>query len=257
MKIRRYFEFMRPAIRPVVIAVVVAGTVAFTFGAFHSRGIEEIGVFTVGADFRGLADGPVPHQFSDGRPATVLVGPDEAEGELRVQGGRLALLSDRAGRAAAYFSTPDLGGPVIGLGARWVFQDGAGSNGAVVLVISRTIQHADAPPVPPYPVHLLITPLNWDLSVRGSATTELETIAAGNFKDPLARGGRTVHEARLSIDGGRVVVELPHTRYIVKDPRVSEWRGNFATFELFSDDAATDASAAFEQVWAQYEAGEQ
>ena len=67
---------------------------------------------------------------------------------------------------------------------------------------------------------------------------------------PLHEDGRTAYEARVTIDGAQVTVDLPGTHKTISDPRFSEWQGSFATFELYSNNGATDSIGAFEKIWA-------
>lgn len=71
-----------------------------------------------------------------------------------------------------------------------------------------------------------------------------------------SRHDRTGHlpagaEARLTTHGAQVPVGLPGgTDKTASDPRFSDWRGSFATFELYSNHEATDSIGAFEKIWA-------
>ena len=80
----------------------------------------------VQADFTAMPDGPAPDYFDGGQPATVLVSPDERGDQLRIQHGRLSYQPTTQGTAAAFFSSPDLGSSVEGMGARFVFRPVSG-----------------------------------------------------------------------------------------------------------------------------------
>ena len=80
----------------------------------------------VQADFTAMPDGPAPDHFDGGQPASVLVSPDEGGDQLRIQHGRLSYQPTTQGTAAAFFSSPDLGSSVEGMGARFVFRPGSG-----------------------------------------------------------------------------------------------------------------------------------
>ncbi len=53
------------------------------------------------------------------------------------------------------------------------------------------------------------------------------------------------------MNGETATIELPDgDRQEVRDPRISEWQGNYATFEVYSNDGLVDSVGAFERVWA-------
>jgi hypothetical protein len=204
----------------------------------------------VQADFTAMPDGPAPDHFDGGQPATTLVSPDDRGDHLRIQHGRLSYQPTTQGTAAAFLSSPDLGSSVKGMGARFVFRPGSGTPGAIVLTVSRGIKESFPPITGSVPIHFVVTPINWYISVARGDNTPQDVVAADSLPQPLREDGQTVYEAHLTIDGAQVTVDLPGTHRIVTDPRFSEWQGTFATFELFSNHGATDSIGAFNQVWA-------
>jgi hypothetical protein len=204
----------------------------------------------VQADFTAMPNGPAPDHFDDGRPATVLASSDDPGDKLRIQHGRLTFQPTTQGAASAYFSSPDLGSSVKSIGARFVFRPGSGTPGAITLVVSRGIDKRIPPYITPQPIQFVVTPTNWYLAVLRSSTARLDIVAANSFRQPLREDGQTPYEARLTIDGAQVTVDLPGTQQRVSDPRISEWQGSFVTFELWSNHGATDSIGAFEKVWA-------
>jgi hypothetical protein len=231
-----------------VLALLVAVTLWWGFVREHAP-LGPPGI-RVEADFTTRPDGPAPERFDGGQPATMVISPDEADDRLSIEHGRLTYRPTTQGDAAAFFSSPDLGSSVKGVGARFVFRPGSGTLGAITLVVSRGIDKRVPPMTRPLAVNFVVTPINWNIAVSRTDTSPLEVVAANSFKRPLSADGKTPYEARLTIDGDRVTVDLPGTHQVVTDPRFSEWQGSFATFELFSNHGATDSIGAFEKIWA-------
>ena len=204
----------------------------------------------VQANFTAMPDGPAPDYFDGGQPATMMVSPDDRGDQLRIQHGRLTYQPTTQGTAAALFSSPDLGSSVKGMGARFVFRPGSGTPGAIVLTVSRGIKKSFPPVTGSLAIHLVVTPINWYIAVRRTDNAPLEVVVADSLPQPLREDGQTVYEARVTIDGAQVTVDLPGTHRIVTDPRFSEWQGSFATFELYSNHGATDSIGAFDEIWA-------
>ncbi|BBY28625.1 hypothetical protein GCM10023114_18460 [Mycolicibacterium sediminis] len=197
----------------------------------------------------GLADGPPPPTFGPG-PATLAADPPSDPGaQLRIAGGRLTNDPSGPGRAAGYYTSADLGGPITRIGARWTFAPRGGSQGAMALVVSRNGLNL------PFSVHLNITPKFWSFGVwpaGGGPGTGLQTLGYEQFDVPLAQDGTTEHETQVVIEGERVDVTLPDGEHrVIRDPRIAEWAGSFATFEVYADNAMTDSRAGFTDVWAE------
>jgi hypothetical protein len=231
-----------------VLAVIVAVTLWWGFLREHApMGAPGI---RVQANFTNMPDGPAPDHFDGGQPAAVVASSDGPGDQLRIQHGRLTYRPTTQGTAIAYFSSPDLGSSVKSMGARFVFRPGSGTWGAITLVVSRGIDQRVPPVIRPLPINFVMTPINWNISVARTDNAPLEVVAAGEFQQPLREDGQTPYEARLTIDGAQVTVDLPGTHKLVTDPRFSEWQGSFATFELFSNHGATDSIGAFEKIWA-------
>jgi hypothetical protein len=232
------------------LAMSVVVAVALWWGFLRENAPMRAPGIRVEVDFAHLPDGPAPDHFDGGQRATVLASPDNPRDRFRIVHGRLTYQPTTQGTAAAYFSSPDLGASVKGIGARFVFRPGSGTQGAITLVLSRGIEKRDPPMIRPLPVNFVVTPINWYIGVARSDGAPLEVVAASNFSQPLREDGRTAYEARLTIDGAQVTVDLPGTHIRVSDPRFSEWQGSFATFELYSNHGATDSIGAFEKLWA-------
>lgn len=231
-----------------VLAVVVAATLWWGF-VRENAPLGPPGI-RVEADFTGLPEGPAPRRFDGGQPASVIASPDDEGDRLRIEHGRLTYRPTTDGSAAAFFSSPDLGSSVKGIGARFVFRPGAGTPGAITLVVSRGIEHRVPPMTRPLAINFVVTPINWNIAVSRTDTSPLEVVGANSFKHPLTVDGKTAYDARLTINGDQVTVDLPGTHQVVTDPRISEWQGSYATFELFSNHGTTDSIGAFEKIWA-------
>jgi hypothetical protein len=203
-------------------------------------------------DFSRLQNGAAPTNFDTGQPAVISQNPDDPGSNFVVRDGKLTFAPTKDGVAAAAYTTPDMGAAVTGIGARWVFEPRDDPrSGAIGLQVSRATQPQLPSVVPPVPIHFIATPINWNLSVKKDDATPLEPIAAGDFKEPLKVDGTTAYEADISIDGGRVTIKLPDgTERRVDDARVSQWRGNYASFSVWSNDGLTEAVGGFEKIWA-------
>jgi hypothetical protein len=235
----------------VAFALVLAATVAVAlwWGFLREHAPMAPGI-RVQADFTAMPNGPAPDHFDGGQPAIVLADPDDPGDQLRIQHGRLTYQPTTQGTAAAYFSSPDLGSSVKSMGARFVFRPGSGTRGAITLVVSRGIDKRIPPIIRPLPIQFVVTPINWYIAVARTDGAPLAVVAADFFQHPLHEDGQTPYEARLTIDGAQVTVDLPGTHQRVSDPRFSEWQGSFVTFELWSNHGATDSIGAFEKIWA-------
>ena len=122
--------------------------------------------------------------------------------------------------------------------------------GSVTLVVSRGVENRVPPLVRPLAAQFVVTPVNWYIAVLRSDTSPLDVVAADSLTRPLKTDGVTGYDAHLTIDGDQITIDLPGVHRVVTDPRFSEWQGSFATFELFSNDGATDSVGAFEKIWA-------
>ncbi|WP_428338383.1 hypothetical protein [Mycobacterium sp.] len=245
---RRRYQNQGQIVFAVALAVLVAVTLWWGF-LRESAPMATPGI-RVQADFTAMPNGPAPDHFDGGQPATVLASPDDFGDRLRIQHGRLTYQPTTQGSATAFFSSPDLGSSVKSMGARFVFRPGSGTRGAITLVVSRGIDKRVPPMVRPLPIQFVVTPINWYIAVAHNDGAPLEVIAADFFQHPLREDGQTPYEARLTINGAQVTVDLPGTHQRVNDPRFSEWQGSFVTFELWSNHGVTDSIGAFEKIWA-------
>lgn len=241
-----------PGIGPIVLAValIVALTGALWWG-FQRDGSDDRSGSHVYFDFTSVSDGPPPARFDTGQRADYSTSTTDPGSDFTVRGGLLTYRPTINQVSAAYLSTPDMGSPVASLGASWVFSPGRGTYGAVALLVSRGTQKAMPPIVPPVAVHFVATAVNWTLAVAKDEKSSLETIAAGRFEKPLREDGVTSYAVSIRLDRDQATVELPDgDSHVVTDPRIWQWRGNFATFEVYSNYGLTDSIGAFTGVWA-------
>jgi hypothetical protein len=248
LRTRREDGTLAQVVFALVLAVIVAVTLWWGF-VRENAPLAPPGI-RVEADFTTMPNGPAPNRFDGGQPATVAASPDDPGNQLRIEHGRLTYRPTTQGSAQAFFSSPDLRSSVKGIGARFVLRPGSGTLGAITMVVSRGIDKRPPAMTRPLAINFVVTAINWNISVSGTDTSPLEVVATDSFRQPLREDGKTAYEARLTIDGAQVTVDLPGTHRRVSDPRFSEWAGSFATFELFSNHGATDSVGAFEKIWA-------
>jgi hypothetical protein len=201
--------------------------------------------------FSGFANGPAPSTFGFG---SVIISPrdrpDDPGGKLQIIDGKLTVNPTKPGRNASYFSGPNMGTPVIDIGAKWTFTRRGGTpDGAVGLVVSKTVLR------PPFPIHLSVGQEKWGFGIwpplDGEKIPDLITLDGGVFSPPLKDDGTTVYEAEVTLDGDQATIRLPNgDRRSVKDKRIAEWASNYATFESYAKEASTDAVVGFTEIWA-------
>ena len=68
-------------------------------------------------------------------------------------------------------------------------------------MVSRGIKKRFPPVTGSVPIHLVVTPINWNISVVRTDNAPVEVVAADSFPQPLRQDGQTVYEAHLTIDG--------------------------------------------------------
>jgi hypothetical protein len=200
-------------------------------------------------NFQVLPDGPAPAIFGPGPAVLTVNPPDNHQTELRIVGGKLTNDSTVPGRAAGYYTSADLGGPITSIGARWTFTQRGGTPGSMALLISKK------GPSRPFPVHLVITPNRWIFGVwppDGAEPGALQTLQEQYFPEPLSQDGTQVYETRVQITGARADIDLPDGEHqVLVDDRIAQWAGSFATFEAYSDIGLTDSRVGFTEIWAQ------
>jgi hypothetical protein len=235
-----------------VLAVLVTCGVAVALYRVLLRDTPAPAGTRVELDVSRLENGPAPTHFDTGQQAMISSVPDDPGATLVVDGHKLTFAPTKPGESAAFYASPDMEGPITGLGLRWVFQPRADlSAGAVSLLVAHGSQAIPPALLPPFPLQLVLTPINWNLSVKKDIATPPEPIAAGNFQPPLAVDGNTSFEATVSIDGSVITVNLPRsTKRVLNDARVAQWEGNYAAFGLYVNNALSDSIGGLEKMWA-------
>lgn len=199
-------------------------------------------------DFGSLPDGPAPSTFGPGLSLLTFDPPSDAAARLRVVGGKLTNDPTASGRVASYFTSANMVAPITTIGARWTFTARGGTPGAMALLVSQTAVH------PPFSVHLVITPNMWSFGVwpaDGSEPAGVQNLASQRFDVPLVQDGSTELTAEVEIEGERADIQLPDgTHHVVRDSRIAEWAGLYATFEAYADHNETDSRIGFTEIWA-------
>ncbi|MGW0452004.1 hypothetical protein [Gordonia sputi] len=239
------------------IALVVVATVVVAFALYwgfvrDNTPSDQQGI-RVESSFSATPNGPAPQKFDTGQSATTSNSSSVAEDHLRIVDHSLTFTPISAERTAGYFSTPNMQAPVTALGADFVFRPGDSSDGAVAFVISRNITRTAPFLVSPFPMHLVLTPVNWNVSVKNDDVgSPLQVIHAELYRHRLKTDGSTVYSVRVHIDGSSLTIELPDgTKKVLNDARISQWRGQFATFEVYANQGATAANGGFRKIWAE------
>jgi hypothetical protein len=205
---------------------------------------------TANMSFAGLPNGPAPSTYANG-PVTISPRdvPKDPGSKFHIIDGKLTVDPATTESPASYFTTPNLGTPVVNIGAKWTFTRRGGSDGgAMGLVVSNTIFR------PPFPIHLSVGTDKWGYGIwpplDGEKIPDLIILDGGVFNPPLKDDGTTVYESEVTLDGDTATIRLPDgERRIVKDKRIAEWRGNYATFEAFAKNGLTDAVVGFTEIW--------
>lgn len=243
----------------VLVAVAVVGWAVYV----HREPAPNPGI-AVSLDVSDEPPGAVPAVFAQGQPTMVSPAGDDRGTRMRVADGLLTFQPTTAGESAAYLSTPNLGAPVAEMGARFTFlpadeapsrpgESGEGEYaGAIALVVSARTENRVPQVAGWLPIHLVVTPANWNLAVRAEEpTAPLEVIAAGEFATRLLQDGARIYEVTVQIDESTATIVLPDgTTRSVTDSRINAWRSNYATFELYSLRGSTSTRGAFQRVWA-------
>lgn len=197
-------------------------------------------------NFESLPDGPAPERFGPGPALLTTNPPDDMPTQLRVIDGRLTNEPTVNGRAAGYYTSASLGAPITTIGARWTFTSRGGTSGAMALLVS---QH---PLRPGFPVHLVISPELWTFGVWAPdrpVPDGLQTLQCQHFDVPLKQDGKHVYETQVELRGERAVIDLPDGRQqIVRDRRIADWAGAFATFEISLEHGLTDSRVGFTEI---------
>jgi hypothetical protein len=139
--------------------------------------------------------------------------------------------------AATYFQK-DFSVPVTRIGFEVALPPGATQNTAVAMVIADgpVPDNVSDPRTSNFGVHLVITPLQWELGVWPAGGT-LDVIAAGVF-DARKYAGPLRYE--IFRDGSTVRVVQPDGKVAeISDDRIAKFSGNWGVWELFQNGRGT------------------
>ena len=240
-----------PRAATVVVALAVALCVAAGLYVFAIRdNPESARGIRVESNFSHLPDGPPPRFFDTGQPTILAVDPSRAGGSISIRAGRLVFKPEVDGIAMGYLTTPDMGKSITAIGVRWVFQPGSGTDGALNVTICRGVDQSNKP-IGPCSLNLVLTPETWNFGIT-KEKSPTEVLASGRFVEPLKVDGATSYEVKVNLDGGIATLNLPNgKKQVIKDPRISQWGGNVATFAAYSNHGLTDSTIGLEEVWAE------
>jgi hypothetical protein len=199
-----------------------------------------------------LQNGPAPTQFDTGQTATISSSPLDPGANMSIRDGRLTFDPTKAGAVAAFYASPDMQGSITKLGARWVYEPrGNPTTGSISMIVSHGTTATPPAVLSPVAISLVVTPVNWNASLKKDDGSQPIPVAVGEFNPPLAVDGTTSYEASLSIDGSRLTINLPDgDRRNVNDARIAQWQGSYAVFGLYSNDGLTDSVGGFQEIWA-------
>lgn len=168
---------------------------------------------------------------------------------LAVSGGRL-VHGAASGKNAAGYLEAGISKPVEMIGADVVFSDPLGQ--VALVAWQNSIVAALTKPVPDRipngGIHFVAGSAGWHLGVYDTNGGE-RILAEGKLQ--LAADGKAVHKFTVVRKGDTAWIVLPSgaTTPPIKDPKLAEWTGEWATWELFESAPAT-APAAFTSVTA-------
>lgn len=224
-----------------VLSAVLVG--ALILGTDHFLNSDPPRVYQ---DFALNADGPVSRADSgqewshsnNGAPGANLV----------VIDGKLTNVASSDSPAAGYVSV-DLGEPVTEVGGSFEFAPGQTSNGSATFVIRQVMlpPTPDGPSIVTSPCHLVITP--WKLDFGVAKDGNITVVASQTFAEPLAFGKDYGVQVKMDYETGKATVNAPDgNSYVFTDPRISDYKANIISFEVFQQNASTDDRASFHTV---------
>ena len=190
----------------------------------------------------------VEADFAAGRiPADFATFDDGTSHPMTVSGGRLVHGSPTGSTGASYLEAalPD---DVQRIGAEVRFADTAQPGGIALIAWEDSLvaKRTDEKTLPRSGLHFVAFPGSWHLGTIDPSAPALETIVgSGSYSG--ASGSQVFEVVRR---GGTVWVTDPSGGVTkVQDPRIAEYAGPWADWELF-DPARGSAPASFARVWA-------
>ncbi len=152
-------------------------------------------------------------------------------------------------QAAGYLEAR-IAAPVTRIGAIVKFH--SENSGAVGLISWADSMIATRKATPPNPipngsVHFAASNKSWSFGVWDSAAQQLHLLLYGSLA--LATDG-TEYAFEVTRYGDTVTIRLPDgTTQATRDPRIAEWSGAWACWELYENDAA-EVPATISSIWA-------
>ena len=168
---------------------------------------------------------------------------------MAVAGARLTHGTPSGEQAAGYVEQ-GIGKPVQKIGAEVIFSGSSPGQLALVawessLDVARNVQNG---PVPNGGIHFVAGPKQWHLGVFVSGKGE-RILRSGPLS--LPSDGVTVNRFEILRNGADVFITFPNgfTLGPITDPDIATWTGEWATWELYEQDAAY-TPAAIISAWA-------
>lgn len=163
----------------------------------------------------------------------------------------LLVHGDATGTHSASYLEAGIGKPVEKIGAEAVFASVDGGQIALVAwqdSIDAARNKANPDRIPNGGIHFVAGPTAWHLGVYDTNKGE-RIISSGSIN--LVADGKTRHRFEVVRKGNQAWIVLPSgaTTPPVTDPKLGEWAGEWATWELYENTPGL-APAAFSSVWA-------
>ncbi|WP_448221773.1 hypothetical protein [Gordonia iterans] len=166
-------------------------------------------------------------------------------GGLRAVNGKLTHGRSERENAAVYFMLDRAPRNVSTIGA--VVDLSAASGGSFALLVGRgPVPDTETDPAPPTAVHFVADAEGWIYGVWSPGAGGQTVLAQGRYQHDFDRG--SAHFA-VDLTGDSAGVLLPDATAVqIRDSRIAEYAGSFATWELFEASAGT-VPVAFRKVW--------
>ncbi|MCR5977937.1 hypothetical protein GDN83_09360 [Gordonia jinghuaiqii] len=164
---------------------------------------------------------------------------------LRVSDGRMLHGNSTGPNAASYVATDLSPARVTRIGATVSFT-GDDDASIALLVSAAPVPENESQPAPHAAVHFVARRAGWSYAIWEAGDASQTVLGQGTYQTAFDRDG-----ARFEIElaGDRAKVYLPDATSIVfSDPRIAEFAGGWATWELYEASAGT-APASFRELW--------
>ncbi|WP_185981677.1 lipase family protein [Skermania sp. ID1734] len=199
----------------------------------------------VSFDFAHLPDGDVPGSIGGVPVATIEAG--HSAKPASIASGRLVHGAPIGDNAASYLETM-LAAPVTRIGATAVFQRPSGSIALVVWQYSLAQARRGHNAPPKGAIHFVAGATSWKLSLFDATRGGEIGLLYGDYRAPGDFAAPRTFEVDRS--GDTLTVRLPDGEVrTASDPRVGQWIGDAACWELYELHPG-EAPAAFTKAWA-------